>query len=90
MAALLQRAGVRARLRVAVEREHQRVRVQVVVESELRFDVRWRNVPPKFDDHSLRYVRNVNQSISFHRIESVQTVVLQKLSAGPPCAVVQR
>ena len=32
--------SVDARLRVAIEREHQRVRVQVIVGSELRFNVR--------------------------------------------------
>ena len=49
----------------------------------MRFNIRRRNVAPKFDDHSLRYVRNVNESISFHQIESVQTIVVQELSAKP-------
>jgi len=38
---------VDACLCVAIESEHQRVRVQVVVRSKLPFNVRRRNVPPK-------------------------------------------
>jgi hypothetical protein len=60
-------------LRVAIESEHQRVRVQVVVGSKLSFNARRRNVAPKFDDHSLRHIRDVYETIGFHRIESVQS-----------------
>ena len=60
------------------------MRVQVIVGSELRFNVRRRNVPPKFDDHSLRHVGDVHEAISFHWIESVQTIVVQELSAKSP------
>ena len=55
--------------------------VQVVVGSKLRFDVWRRNVPPKFDDHSLGHVGDVHETIGFHRIEAVQTIVIQELSA---------
>jgi len=73
-----------ARLRVAIEGEHQRVREQVVVGRQLGLDIWWRNVPSGPDDHSLGDMRNVQQGVSLNRIPPVQTVVLQKLAAEPP------
>ena len=59
------------------------MRVQVIVGSELRFNVRRRNVPPKFDDHSLGHAGDVHEAIGFHQIEAIRTIVIKELSAKP-------
>src|SRR5712692_1382672 len=56
---------------------------QIIVRRQLRFDVRWRNIPPGLDDHSLRDMREVQQGVRLNRIKPVQIVVLQKLAAEP-------
>ena len=69
--------GIDARLGITIKGEHQRMGEQIVVRSELRLNVRWRNVATNFNDHTLRDVGNVQKSVDLYRVKSVQTVVLQ-------------
>lgn len=75
--------GIDARLGVAVVREHQRMRVQVIVRRELCFDVRGRNISPDLYDHSLCNGWEVDESVRLYRIESIQKVMVQQLAAKP-------